>query len=231
MSGGGGNPASARGRVARLPRRLLRVLPADTAEAWLTLAPRLPSELYLGGGTGVAVHLGHRESRDLDFFFHRTVDLGSLKRLIGGLGAFAVTYEDGGTLKGLFGATKIEVFDATQLNLLTEPEVVAGLNVAGLRDLMAMKIKVLAERGEMRDYFDVKAIDERGSVSIEEGIDLYMKRFGVDASSGALPHLYRAMGDLGDVEVDEMLPIELSELQAWWSRRQVLVLRNSSRFG
>jgi Nucleotidyl transferase AbiEii toxin, Type IV TA system len=55
---------------------------------------------------------------------------------------------------------------------------VAGLGVADLRDLMAMKIKVMAERGEMRDYFDVKAIDERGGISVEEGVALYMRRYG-----------------------------------------------------
>jgi hypothetical protein len=214
-----------------LPDHLRRVLPADTATAWLALAPHLPLELYLGGGTAIAVHLGHRESQDLDFFFHRAVDLDQLKRLLGGLGAFAVTHKSEGTLKGLFGATKIEIFDASGLNRLTKPVVVAGLSVAGLHDLMAMKIKVMAERGEMRDYFDVKAIEEMGAISVEEGVELYMRRYGIAPSSDALPHLYRAMGDLSDVEVDELLPIDLAELQRWWSARQARLIRNSDRFG
>jgi hypothetical protein len=98
-------------------------------------------------------------------------------------------------------------------------------------DLMAMKLKVMAERGEMRDYFDVKAIDEKGSVSVEEGVELYMRRYDIDPGSDALPHLYQAMGDLSDVEVDDLLPVDLAELQRWWSARQVRVLRNSDRFG
>jgi hypothetical protein len=217
--------------VTDLPDHVRRILPAETAAAWLTLAPHLPRGLHLGGGTAVAVHLGHRESRDLDFFFHQAVDLGQIKGLLGGLGAFAVTHESQGTLKGLFGATKIEIFDASQLELLAEPVVVAGINVAGLQDLMAMKLKVMAERGEMRDYFDVKAIDEKGAISVEEGVELYMRRYGIDSSSDALAHLYRTMGDLSDVEVDDLLPIDLGELQRWWSARQARVLRNSDRFG
>lgn len=217
--------------MSGLPDRVRRILPTDTATTWLTLAPHLPRELYLGGGTAVAVHLGHRESRDLDFFFHQTVDLGEIKKLIGGLGAFAATHESEGTLKGLFGGTKIEFFDASGVNLLAEPTVVAGLAVASLQDLMAMKIKVMAERGEMRDYFDVKAIDENGSVSLEEGVELYMRRYGIDPSSDALPHLYRTMGDLSDVEVDDLLPIDLADLQQWWSLRQARALRHSDRFG
>ena len=214
-----------------LPDRVRRILPADTAAAWSTLAPHLPRELYLGGGTAVAVHLGHRESRDLDFFFHQGIDLGAVKELIGGLGIFAVTNESAGTLTGLFEATKIEIFDASGLRRLTEPVIVAGLNVAGLHDLMAMKLKVMAERGEMRDYFDVKAIDEAGTVSVEEGVELYMRRYGVEPSSESLFHLYKAMGDLSDVEVDEMLSMDLLALQRWWSARQARVLRNSDRFG
>lgn len=66
----------------RLPDRVRRILPASTAETWVALAPHLPTELYLGGGTAVAVHLGHRESRDLDFFFHQKVDIGEVKNLI-----------------------------------------------------------------------------------------------------------------------------------------------------
>lgn len=217
--------------MSDLPDRVRRILPADTAAAWLTLAPHLPRELYLGGGTAVAVHLGHRRSRDLDLFFHRAVDLGEIKGLVSGLGAFAVTHEAEGTLKGIFGATKLEIFDASRLNLLTKPTVIAGLSVAGLHDLMAMKIKVMAERGEMRDYFDVRAIDETGAISVEEGVELYMRRYGIDPSSDALRHLYRTMGDLSDVEDDDLLPIGRAELQEWWGARQARLLRNSDRFG
>jgi Nucleotidyl transferase AbiEii toxin, Type IV TA system len=219
-----------RAAVPELPERLRRILPADTAETWLTLAPHLPTQLELGGGTAVAVHLGHRESRDLDFFFYRAIDLDEVRDLIAALGAFAVTHESEGTLKGLFSETKIEIFDASLLRRLAKPTKIAGLRVASLQDLMAMKIKVMAERGEMRDYFDVKAIDENGGVSVEEGIELYIKRYGVNPNGDALPHLYKAMGDLSDVEVDELLPIGKAKLQAWWSARQVQVLRNSDRF-
>jgi hypothetical protein len=49
-------------------------------------------------------------------------------------------------------------------------------------------------------------------------------------NSDALPHLCKAMGDLSDVEADDLRPIGKTELQAWWSARQVQVLRNSNRF-
>jgi hypothetical protein len=214
----------------QLPADLRRILPADTTQTWTTLAPELPPELYLGGGTAVAVHLKHRGSRDLDFFFHQSVDLDELEKLISGLGPFAVTYKDEGTRKGVFSETKLEIFDASALEQLAPPTEVAGLRIASMQDLMAMKIKVMAERGEMRDYFDVKTIDEDGGISVEEGIELYIERYGVDPTSSSMRQLYLAMGHLDDVEPDESLPISKEELAAWWRKRQAQVLRNSSRF-
>lgn len=214
----------------RIPAEVRRFLPADTAKSWVELAPHLPMSLYLGGGTGVAVHLHHRESRDLDFFSHEDVDLVGLRKVLEQLGPFATTLESEGTLKGLYGTTKLEIFVAPTIKQLAPPETVAGLRVGNLQDLMAMKIKVLAERGEARDYFDVKTIDETGGISVEEGIELYLERYRVDPSSGALHHLYLAIGDLSDVEDDAALPMTTKQLQEWWGRRQPRVLRNSDRF-
>lgn len=215
------------------PKELRAVLPADTQNAWGLLAPILPSPLYLGGGTGVAMHLKHRQSRDLDFFFHRgAVDLERLAEQLGDAGPFAVTETSPGTLRGLFGATKLEFLHADEAapqTRLEQPIVVAGLRVAGLKDLLAMKLKVLTERGEMRDYFDVRAIDEQTPLSVEEGIALYLDRYRLDPSSGAVKSLIRAMGYLDDVEEDEALPTTREELAEWWQQRQASVIRNLGR--
>jgi Nucleotidyl transferase AbiEii toxin, Type IV TA system len=72
--------------------RVREILPPDTAATWDAITPIIPADVYLGGGTAVAVHLGHRISRDLDFFFHHgSVDLGELERRLSAAGPFAVT--------------------------------------------------------------------------------------------------------------------------------------------
>ncbi|MBW8060346.1 MAG: nucleotidyl transferase AbiEii/AbiGii toxin family protein [Solirubrobacterales bacterium] len=216
-----------------LPKELREVLPAEAQKAWGLLAPILPPPLYLGGGTGVAVHLKHRESRDLDFFFHRNaVDLEQLAEQVDAAGPFAVTAIAPGTLRGVLGATKLEFLhadEATAQKRLEEPTVVGGLRVAGLKDLIAMKLKVLGERGEMRDYFDVRAIDEQSPLSVEDGIALFLERYRLEPSSEAVRSLVRAMGYLDDVEEDEALPISKDELAAWWRRRQASVIRSLGR--
>lgn len=233
MSGRGeGLDSAEAGSGLRLAASVRRRLPADTARAWEALAGRLPEALYLGGGTALAVCLGHRESRDLDFFFHDdSVDLTELESTFTRLGEFAATFQDEATLRGLFGQTKIEAFNASKLKLLREPRPIGGLPVASLEDLMAMKLKVLAERGEMRDYFDVMTIELETPLTVEQGIELYRRRYRVEAiHPNALAQLVRSMGYLGDVEEDEALPISLDELEAWWRKRQAQVIRNSSWF-
>jgi Nucleotidyl transferase AbiEii toxin, Type IV TA system len=72
--------------------RVRTILPGDTATTWDVIAPIVPQQAYLGGGTAIAVHLGHRVSRDLDFFFHHhSIDLDDLASRLAAAGPFAVT--------------------------------------------------------------------------------------------------------------------------------------------
>jgi hypothetical protein len=67
-------------------------LPPDTAATWRAIAPLVPPDAYLGGGTAIAVHLEHRTGRDLDFFFHHhSADLDELALKLSAAGPFAVT--------------------------------------------------------------------------------------------------------------------------------------------
>jgi hypothetical protein len=142
--------------VNALPASLRAVIPADTAATWVRLAPVIPAELYLAGGTGLAVHLQHRESRDLDFFYHRdAIDLDALADALGQAGPFAIAERSPGTLNGVFAATKVQFLNADQVaaqHLLEPPSTVAGLRVASVSDIFAMKLRMIAKRGELRDY-------------------------------------------------------------------------------
>jgi len=222
-------------RVPGVPVELRAALAPGTAETWEALAPHLPAALYLGGGTAVAVHLRHRESADLDFFYHTSsVDLDKLAERLSRVGPFAITRRTPGTLRGLFDGTKVEFLHADEVRpqvLLREPTEVAGVRVAALEDLMAMKLKVIGDRGEARDYFDVMSIDENGAVTLEDGIALFLERYELAPSSEALSHLISALGYLDDVEQDDSLPLNKHALARWWQERQSRLVRELSRRG
>src|SRR4029077_6041728 len=127
------------------------------------IAPVVPSVAYLGGGTAIAVHLAHRVSRDLDFFFHRnSVNLDELSASLSAAGPFAVTEPRPGNLNGVFSAARVQFLHADEVRpqrVLESPTQVDGLSIARISDLMAMKLKVVGDRGELRHYFDLMTID------------------------------------------------------------------------
>jgi hypothetical protein len=216
-----------------LPAWLRAVLPHDTAETWELIAPQLAPELYLAGGTGLAVHLQHRKSRDLDFFYHRhSVDLDALALTLGELGLFAISDRSSGTLSGVFSQTRVQFLHADEValqHLLEPPGMVEGLRVASINDIFALKLGAVAGRGELRDYFDLKTIEEKAGRTVEEGLSLFLARFGGEVSDGVLMPIVRSLGYLDDVDEDAQLPLSKQEIAAYWKLRQPQILRSLSR--
>jgi hypothetical protein len=212
-----------------LSEELRRILPTQTAEAWEKIAPILPAGCHLAGGSALAVHLGHRQSRDLDFFFSdATLDLASLESSLSTAGELAVTRRAPGTLNCQFAGAKVAFLCAAGQRDLDDALLVEGIVVLGLDDLFATKVKVI---GDLRDYFDLKKIEELTGRGVEEGIGLYMARYGVPPEDASIPHIVRSLGYLDDTDEDDMLPESKAEIAAYWRRRQPEILRNLSRHG
>lgn len=218
-----------------LPDELRRVLPDDTARTWEQIAPVVPEAAYLAGGTGIAVHIGHRVSRDLDFFYHAAgVDLDELADRLHSLGTFAVTTRSSGTLNGLYNRTKVQFLHADEGRpqyLLEPPSTVEGIRVAGLSDLIALKLKVIGDRGELRDYFDLMMIERITQRRVEEGIELFLNRFRPADPQGAVRHILLGLGYFDDVDDDAALPVERDEIVAYWTKRLPDVLAVTGSLG
>lgn len=216
-----------------IPDDVQAVLPADTARAWTDIADHLPEQMILVGGTALAVHLKHRVSRDLGFFFTEPgADLAALSETLQQLpGGFAVTQESAGTLNGVYSATKIQFLDATSQTPIGEPSQCAGLRISGLDDLLATKIKVIGDRPALRDYYDLKVIEQRTRRTVEEGLRLYMRRYGVSADDLSIAHIIMALGYLEDVDPDDLVPESKEEIERYWAARQPEIARNAARTG
>jgi hypothetical protein len=214
-----------------LPEWLLRVLPGDTAHAWEVLAEILPDHAYLGGGTAVATHLQHRMSEDLDVFFEHTPDLDHLADELERRGPTVVSRNEGGTLDCRFATTKVQLLDAAHCHLIEEPIDVSGLRVAGLGDLMGMKLRAITDRGIHRDYFDLAAMEMNGGRSVEEGMAYFDARFEPKNPDEAVANALRALSYLGDIEEDPAIPVSVAELQGYWQRRLPGITSHLNRYG
>jgi hypothetical protein len=213
-----------------LPAEVAGVLPEDTARSWETIASIVPKGAYLAGGTALAVHLRHRISRDLDFFFHEPVDLDRVTAALRSVGRFAATLRDDLTLNGVFSNTRLQFLSVEGQQQLEPTTTVAGIEVAGIGDILAMKLKVIGDRGELRDYFDVMAIEQQAGRTAEEGLGLYMARWGVEPEHGSVRHIVNGLGFFEDVGDDEALPASRDEITSYWRRRQPELIRNIGRF-
>jgi hypothetical protein len=212
-----------------LPRELRRLLPASTVDAWAKVAAVAPDGSYLAGGTALAVHLLHRVSRDLDVFVAQDLDSDEVRRRLEQAGTLTITLQSSDTLNGVLDGTKVQFLRATQRQLDPASEV-AGLPVAGVRDLMADKLKVVGDRGELRDYFDLMAIERAGVHRVEQGLAYYRERYGVGPDHVTLSHIVRGLGYLDDVNDDPGLPLGRDDIERYWRTRQPQIARNLQAF-
>jgi len=112
---------------------------------------------YLGGGTALALYLGHRRSEDFDFFRAQELVPQNLLSVLRDTGDLAVLQEAAGTLtvrlRGV--ATSFFRYDYPLLQPLRESP--WGLLVADPDDIAAMKLAAVAGRGSRKDFVDLYA--------------------------------------------------------------------------
>jgi hypothetical protein len=196
------------------------VLPPPTRVVWEALAGNLPAGAYLVGGTGIAAHLGHRESRDLDFFVAERFDPMLVASSLERIGRFVATDMEATTLNGYLGQVKVQFLDATSQYPVEPIQPIGGIPVAGLRDLAATKLKVVGDRGELRDYFDLMILEQQAGLRVEEGLLVFIERYRPVPVEAAVLHIVRGLGYFGDVADHPGLPIERQEIESYWTRRQ-----------
>lgn len=217
--------------AADLPSELPSLLPTETHEAWTRIVGALPSTAYLAGGTAITIHLEHRVSRDLDFFTRSPFDPETLDAALREVGDFEPTLLGEGTLDGMLGGTKVQVLEAVTQRMIEEPVEVAGIDVAGIPDLLAMKLKVIGDRGELRDYFDVLCIERETPYRVEQGIALYVERYRPRPPEPSVAHIVEGLGYFGDVADDPSLPETRKSIESYWRRRQPQIVAALAKFG
>jgi len=157
---------------------------------------------YLGGGTALAIHLGHRVSEDLDWFTSGKIeDAMILAQALRNEKLDFVTEQTApGTLHGSVSGIRI-TFLEFQYPLIKNPIHWKGMDcaLASLEDLACMKLSAIAQRGARKDFCDIYALGTK-RFSLKKMLDLYRKKFNVQDVS---PVLY-GLAYFDDAESERM---------------------------
>ena len=190
------------------------VLPAEMIEVWPVLAQAVGGlDGSLMGGTALTVHLRHRTSFDLDYM---TAGSFSGESLVGKLVQLAPERQietlSAGTdaLDARIDGVAVQIFrpqprpEVGHLRVLRAPIQVSGMPVGSLPDLLATKLDVILLRTKLRDYIDIKAIDELSPYSLEDGILFHMRRYGTTTASRDLSRIVDLLEDPGPLQPDRV---------------------------
>ncbi|MSP03380.1 MAG: hypothetical protein EXR07_20410 [Acetobacteraceae bacterium] len=174
----------------------LDILPAPRRRFWDELAA-VPAEFVLYGGTAIALHLGHRQSIDFDFFGDRPFEPQRLTALVPFLLQAVVTHQEPNTLTVMIdrgGPVKLSFFGVPRLPRLMTPHVAPGngVRIASLLDLAGTKASVVQQRAEAKDYVDIDAILRDGRIDLPTALAaaraIYGTRFNPQVTLKALSY-------------------------------------------
>jgi hypothetical protein len=192
-----------------------------SARVMLATLGQLPllRPFYLGGGTALALRLGHRISQDLDLFANiESLDDDFRHSIIEELrqghavkvlqdSVFGLVLEANGQALSFF---------SYGYSVLESTDLVSGFQIAGMIDIGLMKMDAIAGRGTRRDFYDLYFITSW--VSLDKLFAQSSKKY--PTSHGFKMRVLVALVDFDSADQDEepalLLPAEWSEVKAFF---------------
>ncbi len=155
--------------MARLLTPKLDILPPSQRQLWDEFKA-VPEPFILYGGTAIALHLGHRQSEDFDFFADADIDVVALYESVPFLRGARIIQRAPNTLDCIVdrgGPVKVSFLGVPHVRRIRAPCIAEGngIRIADLLDLAGTKVNVVQARAQKKDYLDIDAI-------ITAGIDL-----------------------------------------------------------
>ena len=185
----------------------MEILPETQKRIWPALAWAKTNGLVLYGGTAVALRCGHRASIDFDFFTDRQLAHSLIHRELRNSGISSHVVQDERSSLSLFtepGNVKLSFFGDLGMGRIGAPSQTNDgvLLVASPLDLLATKLKVIMQRAEAKDYFDIAHLLRAGS-NLSQGLGAARSMYG---DTFAPAECLRALtfyddGDLATVDV------------------------------
>lgn len=170
----------------------------------LSLLTKFADPGILGGGTAVALHLGHRISYDFDVFLNHPLKRKQLTQASQILGSTRVhpAIDTSDELTILIGQEVKITFLNFPFPHLHPPVNTDFIPIFDLKDLASNKAYTIGRRGSWRDYVDLFFILKQGKTDLEKNIIEAEKRFGGNFAAKLFLAQLTYFGDIRDYTID-----------------------------
>src|SRR3989337_1123305 len=137
---------------------------------------RLPSSnFYLAGCTALALQIGHRTSIDFDFYSKNHFDALKLSETLQEeFPRLEFLFQEEDTLRVKIGETELSFFYYHYV-LLDQLFKLKEIYIASIKDIAAMKIAAIVQRGTKRDFIDMYYLLE--SYSLGEIVNFTLEKY------------------------------------------------------
>lgn len=175
----------------------------------------LPKGSFLGGGTAIALWLGHRQSQDLDWFSPSKFDEAMWQERWETEWEFTLVARDWQTLIGKVEGVKLALY-LYKYPLIEQSVSYQNIEIARLKDLAAMKIDAVLSRGTKRDFIDLYFMSQQ--FSPDQLLAYYDQKYGGLNEKELM--IRKALVYFSDADEDEMpkmlVPVKWKDVKAYF---------------
>ena len=171
-------------------------------------------DLRLVGGTALALQIGHRISVDLDLFGNTSASLEEIAYELSSVSSVSPLSSSKMMRFLIVDGVKVDIV-SYPYPWLDVPVVENGIVLAGIRDIAAMKLSAISNRGTKKDFIDYYFLLK--SYSLGEMFDIYIEKY----SDAQLFSAIKSLTYFEDAESDPM-PRMLKEVD-WGEVKKFII--------
>ena len=172
----------------------------------------------LCGGGALALHLGHRQSTDIDLFTPKAITAEAMKKFMEqSFGPRVDVYSQSDLgIRGFLDGVK---FDMIRFPYQMQHPPLAEQNIRFLdfRDAVGMKVHAVANRGLRRDFYDLAEILQR--MPLKDVLANYQQQF--TPSPQAMAHTRRSLTFFTDAEADST-KVDVRNGRSWDQVKKIM---------
>lgn len=199
-----------------------KILKPEMKQAFVKLKDSgLIKSFYLGGGTALALQIGHRESIDLDFFCEQHFNEDEIIEKLSKLEGFQLHDKDDYTVHGNIEKSKVS-FLGYKYPLVFPLQEFNNIAIADIRDVACMKLTAIAGRGSKRDFVDIFTVSQVYPLPVL--FEAFKEKFSKVSYSEN--HVIRSLTYFEDAE-KEVMPRMLKKVS--WDKVKEFFIQEASK--